>query len=72
MSSNPSGWSSTTDLAGTKVGSRCLSGQKGLVVQGWGRLANLQTLDQVNEMIDVGRQIDSHLYSLWQDATNGT
>jgi hypothetical protein len=34
-------------------------------------LANMQTPDQVNEVIDVGHQLDSRLYSLWWEATRG-
>ena len=31
-------------------------------------LANMQTAEQVNAVIDVGHQIDSRLYSLWWEA----
>jgi hypothetical protein len=34
-------------------------------------LSNLKTTDQVNETIDIGRQIDSRLYALWQAASKG-
>jgi hypothetical protein len=34
-------------------------------------LANMQTPDQVNEVIDVGHQLDSRLYSLWWEAKTG-